>query len=95
MLTRSSNSAGQSRHQRVSSDRVIDMEGKVLIMRMCCWESQFRYVFNLFNSKLSAKWHYTGRIGRIVLRNALLHGDIDVVAVNECVYSIYHFRNTY
>ena len=29
--------------------------------------------------------HGKGRIGRIVLRNALLHGDIDVVAVNECV----------
>jgi len=44
-----------------------------------------------------------GRIGRIVLRNALLDERIDVVAVNECVlsasrllynmFSSYHLRS--
>jgi len=29
--------------------------------------------------------HPQGRIGRIVFRNALIVGDIDVVAINECV----------
>jgi glyceraldehyde 3-phosphate dehydrogenase len=30
-----------------------------------------------------SKWHRFGRIGRIVLRNAIEHGDIDVVAIND------------
>ncbi|KAL7278674.1 hypothetical protein ACG7TL_007676 [Trametes sanguinea] len=38
----------------------------------------------------------TGRIGRIVLRNALLHGDINVVAVNDpfidLEYMVYMFK---
>lgn len=37
-----------------------------------------------------------GRIGRIVLRNAILHGDIDVVAVNDpfidLEYAVYMFK---
>ena len=41
-----------------------------------------------FQFSLTHNSPLSGRIGRIVLRNALENKDIEVVAVNECVFLI-------